>query len=60
VTICGPCKAAGKLLMMSPGLTFHIKHLHGECPGGTWCSCQHQSDRSVLRGDRKADPRRGG
>jgi hypothetical protein len=21
---------------------------HGECPGGTWCECQHQPPRTVY------------
>ena len=64
MTVCPPCKHAGNLL--TQGETAKAAASHQLCQkvqetaGRTWCDCQHQSDHSVLRADRKADPRRGG
>lgn len=58
MTVCASCKAAGKLLASGPADL--VRELHGKCPGGTHCDCQHEAGRSVLREDRGTDPRRGG
>jgi len=58
--VCEPCRQAGRLLTSGAATPGAVQALHADCPGGTWCFCQHQSERSVLREDRKADPRRGG
>lgn len=64
MTVCDPCKHAGNLL--AKGFPDEAARNHALCQkvqetaGQTWCDCAHQADHSVLRGDRKADPRRGG
>ena len=60
MSICEPCRQAGALLTSGTSTANSVRSLHDKCAGGTWCYCQHQSDHSVLRADRKADPRRGG
>ena len=38
--ICTPCKSAGAELQRGTP-DRKITLLHGHCPGGTWCDCQH-------------------
>lgn len=57
MSICEPCRKGATLLGEDASAAISW---HEECPGGTWCDCQHQVDHTVLREDRQADPRRGG
>jgi hypothetical protein len=46
--ICENCRAAGKLLQeLRENAAWldefdEVGYLHMECPGGTWCDCQHK------------------
>lgn len=56
--ICEPCRAGARAMKEEQRHT--ADWYHAACRGGTWCCCQHETGRSVLREDRQADPRRGG
>lgn len=41
--ICNVCIKASKIVTGSvPGLIDIKKSAHNQCPGGTWCDCQHR------------------
>jgi hypothetical protein len=53
--ICDPCKQAGQFLFgpgaaanPNPEQLSYAKALHAECPGGSWCSCQHRTDTTLI------------
>lgn len=63
--ICANCRGAGKLNAQAnavdkvvPGsvvvesMRDRAAEAHSECPGGTWCDCQHKLG-GVVRADRR-------
>jgi hypothetical protein len=37
--ICEACRDGGQLARL--GFSFGADECHQDCPGGTWCDCQH-------------------
>ena len=53
VMICPPCREAGRALARGEAF-FQGESPHEQCPGGTWCDCQHKSVTALRQpgGDR--------
>lgn len=70
MSVCRHCAKAGTWLALAenPATLPHVAegarvqadNEHRNCQGNNHCDCQHSTAATVLRKDRKPDPRRGG
>lgn len=45
--ICTSCRAAAEEKQL--GNSAGAEQMHQECPGGTWCDCQHDLSETVIQ-----------